>query len=363
MKSIPLNKQFKSIEERVALWKKYYSKGNEKPLLGFFAGSEYPVHRYKAAKNIPIGVELQPDHFDVDQYLDDFDTLFQIHEECGGDFIWSASAFWGIPWLEAIIGCPILLSDYSSGSIHAKMPSNFTGAENIPDFSVDNPWVKKSIEFLEKSSQRSNGRWPIGTTRMRGISDLLSTLFGAEELIMKMMCEPHEIHSIAKKLTYSFIEFGKIQLDHIPLFHGGVGSFYYNCWAPEGTLWHQEDATALLSPELFNEFIRPYDEEIISAFKGCIMHQHSTGYVPTQEYLEMDFLALELHIDEGGPTAKDLFEKHTLILDKKPLIIWGDIPQKDMDWIFSKLSPEGLAVITVVESPEDARIIWNRYFS
>jgi len=358
-----VSKQYKSIEQRISLWKEFYKQSNERPLLGFFVGSEYPIHRYKAANTIPIGVELQPVHFDVDLYLDDFEALFKAHEACGGDFIWSASAYWGIPWLEAVIGCPIVLSDYSSGSIHAEMPESFSRTKDIQSFSEDNPWVEKCIEFLEKSSLKSKGRWPIGTTRMRGISDLLSTLYGAEELIMKMMGEPDEVHAIAKKLTNIFIEFGKIQHDHIPLFHDGIGSFYYNCWAPAGTLWHQEDATALLSPEFYSEFIKPCDEEIVKAFKGCIMHQHSTGYVPTNEYLGMDFIALELHIDEGGPSAEELFETHKIILEKKPLIIWGDITREDMDWIYSKLSPEGLAVITVVESQEEAAVIWERYNS
>jgi hypothetical protein len=91
------------------------------------------------------------------------------------------------------------------------------------------------------------------------------------------------------------------------------------------------------------------------------MHQHSTGYVPVEHYLEMNFTALELHIDSGGPTAEELFETHSLILEKKPLIIWGDIPERDLDWIFSKLPAQGLAVITVVESPQQAEAIWNNY--
>ncbi len=89
------------------------------------------------------------------------------------------------------------------------------------------------------------------------------------------------------------------------------------------------------------------------------MHQHSTGYVPVDQYLGMDFTALELHIDSGGPSAEELFDTHRMILQSKPLIIWGDIPKTDMDWLFSELTPQGLAVIVVVESPQQAQAIWN----
>lgn len=351
----------KSIEERVDQFKSFYKKENERPLLGFFLGSEYPVHRYPAAKLIPEKIELTPDHFNIDAYLNDYDYLFGGHENCGGDFIWSASIYWGIPWLEAALGCPIKLNSYTSGSIHAEPLAGFTGPDDIPEFSFDNPWVKKAINFLERSAGRSKGRYPLATTRMRGISDLLDLLYGTENLIFAMFERPDEVVAVAEKLTNFWIEFGKMQIERIPDFHGGIGSFYYNTWAPKGTIWHQEDAAALLSPDLFEQFIKPWDDKIVSAFNGCIMHQHSNGYFPYEYYVDMDFTALELHIDNGGPTAKSLAPVYTKIMEKKPLIIWGEIPETDMDWIFSNLPPEGLAVITVVNDINTASRLWEKY--
>ena len=89
------NKRKKSIEERVEQFKSFYARENDRPLFGFFYGSEYPVLRYPAAKSIPERIRLMPQHFNINSYLDDFDYLFDKHEECGGDFIWSASIFWG----------------------------------------------------------------------------------------------------------------------------------------------------------------------------------------------------------------------------------------------------------------------------
>lgn len=350
----------KSIEERVALFKRFYARRNERPLLGFYHGSEYPIHRYEAARRIPVGRELTPDDFQVEPYLDDCDRLFDIHERCGGDFIWSASIFWGIPWLEAALGCPLVLSSYESGSIHAETPVGYRGAESLPEFSRDNPWVQKAIEFIERISERSAGRYPLATTRMWGVSDLLAVFYGGHELIFKMMAEPDEIKKACRKLCDFWIEFGKMQIELLPEFCGGTGSFYYNAWAPRGTIWHQEDAAALLSPALFEQFIAPYDEEIVDAFDGCIMHQHSTGYMPVDQYLRMSFTALELHIDSGGPSAEELFDTHRLILQSKPLIIWGALSEKDLDWVFARLPVQGLAVITVVESSQQAEAIWNR---
>jgi hypothetical protein len=354
--------QFKSVEERVKNFRLYYQKKNERPLLGFYTGSEYPLYRYKAAKTLPEHQPLKPEDFCVEEYLDDCDRLFDEHEACGGDFIWSASAFWGVPWLEAALGCN-LIADHSTGSIHTESPESFNGISSIPEFDKQSPWMKKTVEFLGEMAERSKGRWPIGTTRMRGISDLLSALYRGENFIYAMLEKPDEVKDVCKKLTDFWIEYGKLQLENIPLFHDGIGSFYYNMWVPAGTVWHQEDAAALMSPSLYEEFIRSCDERIAGSFPGCIIHQHPAGFYPVDAYLEMDMLALELHIDEGGPSAEELYNVHKKIMDKKPLVIWGDIPEKDLDWIFGNLQPEGLAVNVVVESKEQAKELWNKYIA
>ncbi len=351
-----------SIDERVARFRRYYERVNDRPLLGFFVGSEYPLHRYRASNVLPEGRPLEPDDFDVAPYLDDCDRLFEEHEACGGDFIWSASAFWGIPWLEAALGCPIL-ADRSTGSIRAELPPAFAGPLDLEEFDPCSPWMRKAVEFIDRMAERSAGRWPVGTTRMRGIADLIAALYGADAFVYAMMDKPDEIKDLCRKLTDFWIAFGRLQLDHIPAFHGGVGSFYYNMWAPAGTVWHQEDAAALLSPPLYDEFIREHDQRIAEAFDGCIMHQHPARFVPTDFYLQMPFTALELHIDKGGPDAEALYETHLKILERKPLVIWGDLSEPDMDWIFEKLPSGGLAVITEVDGPKEAGQIWSRYMT
>ena len=359
-----LESRIKTIPERVQLWKTFYQRENPRPLFGFFVGSEYPVERYPSTgSSIPENKPLVPSDIPAQNFLEDSERLFQAHEKCGGDFIWAGSAFWGVPWLEAAIGCPITLPDRSTGSIRNDKMPGFEGPADIPRFNPSNPWMQKAVELLSLLAEQSGGRWPLGATRMRGIADLLSALYGAENLIFSMIERPGEVHACARILTDWFIGFGQLQISSIPDFHGGTGSFYYNAWAPAGTIWHQEDAAALLSPELYSEFIQPHDERIIKSFKGCIIHQHSTGYIPVEHYLRMKPSALELHIDSGGPSAEELYPIHTQILEKSPLIIWGDISEEDLARLFSTLPSEGLAVITTVQNEKYAQKLWNLYRS
>ena len=358
--AMPIAPQFQSIEQRVERFRAYYRRANDRPLLGFFVGSDYPLRRYRASDTLPDDRPLRPDDFDVRPYLDDCDRLFDAHEACGGDFIWSASAFWGIPWLEAAIGCPIL-ADHATGSIRSEPPPGFAGPADIPPFDAQSPWMRKAVEFLDRMAEHSSGRWPLGTTRMRGIADLLSALYGPTGFVYAMIDRPVEVREACRRLADVWIEFARLQLRHIPLFHGGIGSFYYNMWVPAGTVWHQEDAAALLSPELYDAFIREHDRRIAESFEGCIMHQHPTAFVPTDFYLDMPFTALEMHIDEGGPRADALYETHRKILARKPLLIWGNLSESDMEWILTRLPGAGLAVMTVVNDPAAAADVWRRH--
>jgi hypothetical protein len=349
----------KSIVDRVELFQSFHRRDNTRPLFGFFKGSEYPLSRYPFSRSLPAGRPLQTEDFDIDAFADDSERLFLEHEACGGDFIYSASAFWGIPWLEAALGCPIF-ANQTTGSIYCEPPPNFH-PDTLPAFSRDSPWMRLMIKMLDALASKSAGRFPLATTRMRGVADLLSALYGDDAFIFALFDQPHELMRLAQHVTDVFIQCGRLQLDHIPAFHGGIGSFYYHAWMPAGTVWHQEDAVALLSPELYAQFIEPFDRQIVAAFPQVVMHQHSTGFVPTETYLDMGMSALELHIDSGGPSAQALYERHLAILRQRPLIIWGDIPKADLDWLFANLPPQGLAIITVVDTPELARELWRTY--
>lgn len=322
--------------------------------------SEYPLQRYPASQKLPENKPLSPDDFNCEHYLADCDRLFDIHEQAGGDFIWSASAFWGIPWLEAALGCEIY-KDCQTASLHNKHHKTFAENPTVPEFDKSNPWVQKAIEFTSTIAAHSAGRYPLAVPRLRGIADLLAALYGNEAFIFKFIESPDDIKNLCDKLTAYWINFAKAVLAHIPLFHGGVGSFYYNIWAPPDSVWHQEDAAALLSPDIYEQFILPCDIKIANSFNGAFMHMHPTGFYPYKQLTYSPMTCLELHIDAGGPDAQTLYPVHSQIMNKKPLLIWGQIPDKDLDWIFNNLPHHGLAINVAIESMEDAKRIWYKF--
>lgn len=351
-----------SVEERIQGFKRFFAMNNgEGPLLGFFRETYYPLKRYRTESFLPDG-KLSPPAVDVEAFLPEYERLFQLHDETAGDFIWSAAAFWGIPWVEALAGCPVV-ADHTTGSSRSEKPEHPPDAAQIPVFDGEDPWVQKALEFLHALRRCSGGRFPLATTLMRGISDLLAALYGNPDFLYALMDRPREMKRVIRKLTDLWIAFARSQLEGIPDFHGGTGSFYYAVWLPGKGVWLQEDASALMSPELFGEFVAPAVHEMAGSFDSSVIHLHPSTYIPVEHLIRAPLDAVELHIDFGGPRAGELYPYYRRILEHKPLIIWGDLTPEDLDFVARKLDRQALALLPVVDSRRQAEEIWTRFKS
>ncbi len=350
------------LSERLDRLTQWLERRNSRPLLGFSLGSYYPLRGYPTGSRCLPSGQVSPNDVIVEQFLDDTDRLHQVHEEAGGDFVFSAAPFLGLPWIEASLGCGVV-ADHNSGSTRSTPPEGFAANPVIPTFSEDNAWVAKMLEFIPALRARSAGRYPVGVTLMRGIADLLSALYGAENFVLRMYDEPEEIRHVVAQLTEYWIAFGRSLLAHLPLFHGGTGSFFYSLWCPGRTIWLQEDAVAILSPALYERFILPADCRIAQCFENAMIHLHPTRFIPSRRLISTNLAAIELHIDHDGPRAETLEQHYRTILGSKPLLIWGDLTRADLNFIFSRLPYQGLAVNVVVSSPDEAQAIWDRVMS
>ncbi len=350
------------IAERTDRLTRWFQRQNERPLLGFYLDSQYPLHRFPGSqKHLPHGY-VRPEDVVVADYLADCDRLYELYDQAGGDLVWSAAPFWGLPWTEASLGCPVV-ADHYTGSTRTQPPPGFADNPIVPEFSAENPWVQKMLAFFPALVQHSAGRYPVGVTLMRGISDLLSALYGGEQFILRMYDAPDEVQSVAEGLAEYWIAFGKCLLSHVPLFHGGTGAFFYSVWCPGKTIWTQEDAAALLSPHFYEQFIYPSVCRVADAFDRTVMHLHPSQFIPTDYLVNTNINVIELHMETGGPSAEELHEHHIRVLAHKPLFIWGDMTQTDLDYILSRLPHKGLAINMVADSPQSAHQIWEKFIT
>ncbi|MFO7698075.1 MAG: uroporphyrinogen decarboxylase family protein [Anaerolineae bacterium] len=335
----------------------YYRRENTVPLIGFFVGEYFPLRQHRAAAALPQGLFTATD-VAIEPYLTDHERLAALQAACPGNIPYSATVFTGIPWMEAALGCPVV-ADHETGSCRS-LPAVGAGAwPVIPPFSPDNPWVDLCLRMTRSLAAQAGGRTPLGTTLMRGVCDVLGALLGLERLVFEMVDHPERVHALAAQVAEYWIAFAQAQLEAMPLFQGGTGSLY-GLWAPGRAVTLQEDNAALLSPRLYQEFIFPHDAAIAAAFDTSVFHLHPARYIPYRPLLDSPVSVVELHIDRGGPTARELLSVYREILAARPLMVWGDISEADMDVLLHEIGPEGVAIVPVVATVEGAWRMWER---
>jgi hypothetical protein len=272
-----------------------------------------------------------------------------------GDVFAPVAPYSLVPWVEAIIGCPIHVS-LKAHSMWSLPP--YQSLRQIDRVAADPAWLDKLREFTAFLAERAGGRYLVTQTLMRGISDMLEALLGGDGLGLAIYDDPQKFHEVAAQCAEVFIEIGRAQLDLIPRFRGGMSN-PFGLWAPGSSIRTQDDASALLSPAQYAEFILPYQERIAAAFDYSVIHLHSVCLHVADAVCDSSLGAVQVSLDPVpfGPTVTELLPKLARILEKKPLILEGPFTQAELDLTLNTLDPRGLFIGAGLQSEEDrARI-------
>ena len=336
-------------------------KNSDRPLIGInvgqFANECYP--RFMAS--LPNGL-MQPEQIRNDLILEDLDELWQRHEIVGGDYPFTAAPLYYIPWVEAILGCPIMAS-----------PETFWAEPCIESWDgwigkpidKNNPWLQKLLDLLQAMVNHSRGRYPLSHTLMRGPTDLMSAMRGAAQLPLDMMLHGDRMKSILDYLADVWIEICQAQLDLIPeCADGYMGQGNgLQCWTPNKVSWLQEDATALLSPEIYQRTLLDLDRRILGSFESTAFHLHTSSEWIIDTLVDIPELdVIQYTQDITGINLVSYLKICRKVLAHKPLVIWraygDDFPQW-LNSIRDGLPVNGLSIMVTVQNVDEGRRIWE----
>jgi hypothetical protein len=104
---------------------------------------------------------------------------------------------------------------------------------------------------------------------IQGPLDNCELLFG-EEMFYQMADDPDTVHNVMKLLTESYISFMDEWQKLFPP-RKDINPHWSNVWH-KGTIMLRCDSAMNLSPELYDEFVVPYDRILLERFKGGAMH-------------------------------------------------------------------------------------------
>ena len=343
------------IKEKIENNKKFFLKTNENGLVpGFSIFPEFHYKGYKHANKL-LGLEdVKPEDIDIDGIIKDEEEYIKENDNICGNAIQSISPLCNLPWNDVILGARLEISKNSYAP--STYPTDKTKAiYRTKKILIGKKWLNKLLEYIDKIIEFSNGRYPVSAPNLRGPSDMLQLLWddGYLNMIYKMNDEPDSVKNALNILADFYIDMRKKTFKNIPLLYGGTPVVNFNIWAPERTFFLQEDAAgAILSPNLYREFIYPMDCKIIDEFPNLVFHMHNdNGYKNMIDtILENKKLNLvNIMLDPTGPTVGKLMPEYEKVLNAgKSLYLntnhRNTIPSVEFEHVIKNLPDKGKGV-------------------
>ena len=320
----------------------------DRPLIGSWLFGFYVHQQYPAVAAAMQPGPVQPEDVPIDLFLQDVDALWQAYNELDDDYPFSMGAFYGVPWMEAIMGCPV----FFSGTNMYSRPC----LQDWQDYTwqrptLENPWAQKLLEFLDALVKHAGGRFACGPTLMRGPADICSAMRGGTELALDLYDHPDNVRRLAALAADVWIEVGKAQLALVPESDNGymVGCAGLRCWMPQKGIWLQDDAISLLSPRFYRELFLPQVRRIAAEFPAIAFHLHGNALWPVDLILSVDGIdVLELNYDAGVCNLGEVIEAWKKVQRHgKPLIAFADVTIDELRHVLHELSPVGLSIQSI----------------
>jgi len=357
--------EFRDLEEKIKRYKAFWNRETvERPLIGFSLGGWFPLKSYRALEKLRGVTPLKPDMICPEDFFSDYDRLISQFGLVKDDIIRAIAPLPPFPWLEAMLGVPMQVGDESiwvreGGFDYANM--------DRLDFSPQNPWRRKYLEFVAVLYERYRGKAPVGQPILRGVSDLVASLRGSQQMIFDLYDYPDLFQKLAANCTRFIIELVEEQHQITGFFAGGTMIEHFSLWAPGKIIRMQEDASALFSPNLYNKLLLNEDRKQAMAFPYSLIHLHASSLHLLSHIVEIPELkCIQINKDVGGTEIESEIPYFKLVQDRgKTLLVRGKLTLDDLEILRRNLSPRGLYLQIVIEAPEEAESLqeffhpWN----
>jgi hypothetical protein len=297
--------------------------------------------------------ELLPHEIDPTPILPEYDKVAAAREQIGDDTIGVAEPLLGIPWLEAICGCRVMVAD--GKSLWPESP----GAEiSAIAFDEQNPWFRKLLDVIEVVVEHADGRYAVGLSHLRGPADILAALLGTADFFAAFYDAPERIARLAGQVTTMWLNVAWAEAEIVPRYRGGYGVRQFGLWAPDLAPWLQDDTSSMMSLDHYRHlFLDPMVR--MSMFPYGVLHLH----IPSLHLAEMfaqvpNVRAINLYFDSPTISLSDAMPTlQRLQARRMPLILAKDVYEgftlDEYVQILDGLSPRGLSVHLKAESVEE----------
>ena len=342
----------KQVEEKIDGYQKFWNLETVKhPIIGFDVGGFFPFQWFSALRDIKENEWMQPEHLIVEKYLEDYTKLYKRSSSVNDDLIKGVSPIPAIPWIEAMLGCPVEISGESIWG--RERNAEWSDLEDL-SLEDDNAWLLKYLEFLGALVKNANGEYPVSQPIIRGVTDLLGAIRGNNQALLDTIETPDLSEKLASKCANALVKLTQKQYDIIEPFHGGYLIEQFGMWAPDKIVRLQEDVSAVYSPNTYRELIQEFDRFIAGVFPYCLIHLHNSSLFLLDYFLEVKEIdVFQINRDLVGMGTEEMIPYLKQVQDQgRRLLVRGPMSFDDLLLMKTHLSPTGLILQVVLNNAE-----------
>ena len=329
----------------------------DRPLIVPWRSGYYPAEQFPCGTSRwQTGAVLRPENVSFAPFADDYERLYESQQTGDGDFGYVGSAYWGIPWLEAIMGCPIKVG--TANCYAEPCLTSLDAAEGLAIELDANAWLAALLRFTRELVDFSAGRFPVCPSLLRGPGDAAAAMLGQMTYVTGFFDAPagmRELLNLCARTRLAVVE--RLHAT-IPDWRGihVAGGYPSIVWSRHTVAYHQEDSAAVLNPSIFREFLLPALRIGLRAAEVNFIHLHSACLYPVDILLEDDFFdVLQINVDHRGtgPAVSELIGTFQKIQAAgRPLLLWGEFSPEEWELVQRELRPVGLSLQPIVQNTE-----------
>ena len=261
-----------------------------------------------------------------------------------GDLMPWSGALRKIPWVEAMLGCPVKMTEGQIWNEHYEGDPEEVIRRGISF--EQNPWFQLYMDFLRQLQSRLGTRFPVAAiSLLRGTSDLVAAVMGVQEACVGWIDRPRFMARLLRVCTDAVLTVVEGAYKVLKPFQEGYPSAHA-LWTPAPVVRTQADHSILLSAKMYGTHILPFDLEVIRSCPMSEFHLHNCGLHLAPLLVEIPELnAIQVGVDPYPTKERKPYEVEMmqLILQHKPLILEANFPSlAESEWLLSQLPKRGL---------------------
>ena len=316
--------------------------------------AQFPLPGGKPASE---GTELTVDQVDVATVAPyekprviasrNLDTILQRDADPGmgeeADGLMVVTPHLRMPWIEAMMGCPILVEE---GWLRAEAFLQHPWDLDALRVSDENVWLQKLLELTRELVDLWERPYFVAHTPLGGPVDVLTAMLGNIDTIYLLADHPDDCEHLLELCADAFIRSVTAQLELLPKVQDGYCS-PLGVWAPGTVVRAQCDASGVVGPRMYQSHFLALDLQICEAFEYSIMHLHSGLLHSIDSYLGSgppNAIQIEIDPEGFGPPLLSLTDIFVTILDRKPLMIEGRMTKDELEQLVNTLPGDGLFI-------------------